>query len=282
MSNEPRVVAVSGATAGQEWALGRGVVDLGRGDECALHLQDGAASRRHAQLQWDGDTLTLRDFGSTNRTYVNGHAVSEIDLRSGDVIRIGETQLRIHLPEREPEFAAVSGGDKTRRPRLGMLLGVAAIALIGGTFLMLALRPQAPVSGRELAERERVAAENSPLSASAARGARALSPAARRSFEEGRTLALYGRLAEARDALQRSLRQEPESPAAAALLREVEERIDERIDVLLRRARTALDERLAIRGRGAIQEAEHLMQADDPRMQEAGQLTTALDALEQD
>jgi len=282
MAEGPKVVALAGAETGQEWALAVGVADLGRGEDCGIRLADGAASRRHAQLQWDGNALSLRDFGSTNRTYVNGHPVSEIDLASGDVIQIGQTQLRVTLPvvaqvvTAEDEEVAVPARRSTKGVRLTLVVG-AAVVVVGG-FAIFALRPQAPVSGRELAERDRAAAIESPWGASAARDARALSPAARQAFEEGRTMALYDRLPAAREALQRSLRIDSQNPSAAALLQEVEQRIDERIGVLIRRARAAISDREWIKARGALLEAADLANDGDPRVAEINQLRSELDA----
>ena len=54
------------------------------------------ASGRHAQLLMDVQgNFTLTDLGSTNGTYVNGTLLASAQrLRSGDVVRIGQTDLR--------------------------------------------------------------------------------------------------------------------------------------------------------------------------------------------
>ncbi len=67
---------------------------LGRDErEADIRLLDPGASRRHAELVRSAGTWLLRDL-SKNGTYVNGARVRERVLRSGDVVTIGETEIR--------------------------------------------------------------------------------------------------------------------------------------------------------------------------------------------
>jgi len=64
-------------------------VTIGRAPENAIVLRDRRISRRHLTLEFNGDTTTLRDAGSTCGTMVNGARTTERILRDGDEIRIG-------------------------------------------------------------------------------------------------------------------------------------------------------------------------------------------------
>ena len=56
---------------------------------------DEFASARHARLEPRRDGVWIEDVGSTNGTYVNGTRLERPrKLAPGDVIRIGETDLR--------------------------------------------------------------------------------------------------------------------------------------------------------------------------------------------
>lgn len=66
---------------------------IGRGTEADLQLLDQGVSRRHLEIQYDGNSATAYDLGSTNGTTVNGHEVKSQLLRHGDVVRIGHTRL---------------------------------------------------------------------------------------------------------------------------------------------------------------------------------------------
>ncbi|MBA3303625.1 MAG: DUF3662 domain-containing protein [Actinomycetota bacterium] len=67
---------------------------IGRGAEAAVRVQDTSVSRRHAELRPTEDGWVLVDLGSTNGTRVNGAGVTERQLRDGDTISVGDTQLR--------------------------------------------------------------------------------------------------------------------------------------------------------------------------------------------
>jgi hypothetical protein len=69
---------------------------VGRGTDADIQLLDQGVSRRHLDIQFDGNFATVYDLGSTNGTAVNGHEVGSQVLRHGDVIRIGHTRLVFH------------------------------------------------------------------------------------------------------------------------------------------------------------------------------------------
>ncbi len=69
---------------------------IGRGTESDLQLLDQGISRRHLDIQYDGNYATAYDLGSTNGSTVNGHEISSQVLRHGDVIRVGHTRIVFH------------------------------------------------------------------------------------------------------------------------------------------------------------------------------------------
>ena len=81
---------------GHELLLNSAPVTVGRGPQNDLGLQsDEFASARHARFEPRRDGLWVEDVGSTNGTYVNGVRIERAQrLKPGDVIRIGETDLR--------------------------------------------------------------------------------------------------------------------------------------------------------------------------------------------
>lgn len=87
---------ISGINAGQVFALDGTDHVIGRGTEADLWLEDGGVSRRHARVTCRSDgKYFVEDIGSTNGTFVNGIRLTrERKLTPGDVVRIGETDLR--------------------------------------------------------------------------------------------------------------------------------------------------------------------------------------------
>jgi FHA domain len=69
---------------------------VGRGANNDLPLpEDEFASSRHARFEPRRDGVYLEDIGSTNGTFVNGIRVTrDRKLAPGDVVRIGETDMR--------------------------------------------------------------------------------------------------------------------------------------------------------------------------------------------
>lgn len=88
---EPRLVGASG-----EIALVEGLSVAGREEGLPVALVgESTVSRRHAELVRDGATVTLRDLGSTNGTFVNGTKVDgEVTLRHGDEVQFGAVRFR--------------------------------------------------------------------------------------------------------------------------------------------------------------------------------------------
>jgi FHA domain len=70
---------------------------IGRGGQNDLVLDgDEFASARHARIEARRDGVWVQDLGSTNGTYVNGARIEgALRLASGDVLRVGETDLRV-------------------------------------------------------------------------------------------------------------------------------------------------------------------------------------------
>jgi hypothetical protein len=66
---------------------------IGRGQDCDLQIFDQGVSRRHVDIQYDGRGAVVYDLGSTNGTSVNGQPIGSHQLRHGDVLRIGHSQL---------------------------------------------------------------------------------------------------------------------------------------------------------------------------------------------
>ncbi len=94
----PRLVVISGPEQGRAFALEEGqTLAIGRGPSSDTRLTDLKVSRTHCQVQVDGGHFRLTDLGSRRGTRVNGHLVLSADLKPGDVIRVGHTELRLEL-----------------------------------------------------------------------------------------------------------------------------------------------------------------------------------------
>jgi pSer/pThr/pTyr-binding forkhead associated (FHA) protein len=93
-----RLVAVTSSTLPQnfERTLDSAPVTVGRGTQNDIALEgDDYASARHARIEPRRDGVWVEDIGSTNGTYLNGIKLTRArKLTPGDVVRVGETELR--------------------------------------------------------------------------------------------------------------------------------------------------------------------------------------------
>jgi len=93
-----RLVVLASPTlgTGDVVVLDSSAMTIGRGQTNDLMLpEDEYASTRHARIEPRRDGIWVEDIGSTNGTFVNGIRLTrERRLAPGDVVRVGETDLR--------------------------------------------------------------------------------------------------------------------------------------------------------------------------------------------
>jgi pSer/pThr/pTyr-binding forkhead associated (FHA) protein len=80
---------------GNAFPVPEGGVHLGRERGDILFPEDGYVSGLHCRLTWDGQRLFLTDLGSSNGTFIR--IAAEADVRSGDVLLMGQQLFRIAL-----------------------------------------------------------------------------------------------------------------------------------------------------------------------------------------
>src|SRR5436189_67785 len=81
---------------GQDFVLDSAQLTIGRGGQNDIAIRsDEYASARHARFEPRQDGVWVQDLGSTNGTYLNGARLENpCRLTEGDIVRIGETDLR--------------------------------------------------------------------------------------------------------------------------------------------------------------------------------------------
>lgn len=83
--------------SGRTYQLREGANIIGRGQDAQFRLPDTGVSRRHLEIRWDGQVALLSDLNSTNGTTVNNAPVQEWQLADGDVIRLGHSEIIVHI-----------------------------------------------------------------------------------------------------------------------------------------------------------------------------------------
>ncbi|HVY49684.1 MAG TPA: FHA domain-containing protein, partial [Minicystis sp.] len=67
---------------------------VGRAESCAIRVDDGAASQRHASVSFRAGAWILEDLGSSNGTLVDGRRIDVVALRPGALVMIGNTLFK--------------------------------------------------------------------------------------------------------------------------------------------------------------------------------------------
>ncbi len=90
----PKLIVNPSLPNRRELALSPGsILTIGRDPGNDLVLPDAMVSRRHAVVEHREGRYRLRDCNSANGSVVNGHLVSERELRDGDQVAIGTARL---------------------------------------------------------------------------------------------------------------------------------------------------------------------------------------------
>jgi hypothetical protein len=100
----PQAVMVQVTRGGQlvaqhQFDLAKKVVKIGRSPTAQIRVEDPAASRVHAVLEFGPTGVALVDLGTSAGTLVNGTRVNRVSIGNGDQITIGETTLFISVLE---------------------------------------------------------------------------------------------------------------------------------------------------------------------------------------
>lgn len=79
----------------RRFPLPDGETKVGRGPDCSLQLAEPGVSKSHAILRVDGDSLFVRDLGSTNGTYLDGQPVGgeEIEVAESATMRFASVSV---------------------------------------------------------------------------------------------------------------------------------------------------------------------------------------------
>lgn len=97
-SGVARVVVLEGKVSAKAFHLGVLPLRIGRDPLNEIVIDDTNVSRYHAEIQKRDDKILIVDVGSTNGVKVNGQLVQEAELKSHDIVQIGEAMFEFLDP----------------------------------------------------------------------------------------------------------------------------------------------------------------------------------------
>jgi pSer/pThr/pTyr-binding forkhead associated (FHA) protein len=140
-----RLVMILGPAVGASFPLLDKRLVIGRGEDCDLPVNDTSVSRVHAEIHViEGGRYEVIDRDSSNGVRVNGVELKRTILDAGDVIELGDVQLRFvpagqpYHPQEPPAGAArrrsvepgTDHGDHSRSPTRAVAIVAAVVACL--------------------------------------------------------------------------------------------------------------------------------------------------------
>jgi hypothetical protein len=95
-----KISIISGPNSGEEYILESFPLQIGRGLDVSIRLNDDhSVSRLHAELYEQTGVLRIRDLNSTHGTKVNDFSITDKGLDPGDRIQVGVSILEVGVHE---------------------------------------------------------------------------------------------------------------------------------------------------------------------------------------
>jgi pSer/pThr/pTyr-binding forkhead associated (FHA) protein len=79
------------------------VTTIGRQQDCNFCLPLSVVSRKHCEVNLDGEKIVVRDHDSRNGTFLNGQRIKESVAKGGDLFQIGPVKFVIQV-DGNPDF----------------------------------------------------------------------------------------------------------------------------------------------------------------------------------
>lgn len=90
-----KLVVLSEGFTGRTCELKAEKTTIGRVEDNVFCIPESSVSSHHAEIVLKGDQVMVKDLGSTNGTFINGEKVSETVLKPGQILRLGNLEMRL-------------------------------------------------------------------------------------------------------------------------------------------------------------------------------------------
>lgn len=126
-----RLKGTSGPVINESWMLGEHVL-IGSAEECDVRVESESVAPRHAQVEVQDGQVMLRLLEDGAELRLNGKAVTQSPLVSGDEIRIGPCRWLLQAPGLRPERVLTEDAVRHRVRLIPWLIagGLSALALL--------------------------------------------------------------------------------------------------------------------------------------------------------
>jgi hypothetical protein len=104
-----RLIVKRGDNVINETRFTRGPIYIGRQIGSQIFLPDRAVSRQHTVLYTTSDgKWVVEDLDSANKTFLNEQAIHKSELKNGDIIKIADFQVEVHIDDSDKQDTAIN------------------------------------------------------------------------------------------------------------------------------------------------------------------------------
>ena len=90
-----KLVVLSEGLTGLTYELKVDKTTIGRLEDNAFQIAEPSVSSHHCELIQRGSDIVVKDLSSTNGTFVNGEKITEAALKPGQILRLGQVEMRL-------------------------------------------------------------------------------------------------------------------------------------------------------------------------------------------
>lgn len=127
-----KLVVAQGVHSGREIPLAGPEFAIGRDPQCQLRPSSPAISKKHCAVIVRGNKVFVRDYGSTNGTFVNGEGVKgEVEVADQANLKVGPLEFTISIAAAPPPAPEPVAAAPAKKPASGEDEDFAAFLLDG-------------------------------------------------------------------------------------------------------------------------------------------------------
>src|SRR6058998_1582250 len=115
-----KLVLLSAGMTGRTHELKVDKTTIGRVEDNTFQISEPSVSSHHCEVLLRGSDVVVRDLNSTNGTYINGEKVTESVLKPGQILRLGQIEMRLETDA--PSSPAKKPVDQTMVMQRGVSL----------------------------------------------------------------------------------------------------------------------------------------------------------------
>jgi pSer/pThr/pTyr-binding forkhead associated (FHA) protein len=97
-----KLVVLSVGMTGRTQELKAEKTTIGRVEDNTFQIAEPSVSSHHCEVLLRGKDVVVRDLNSTNGTYINGERVTENVIKPGQILRLGQVEIRLETDTPAP------------------------------------------------------------------------------------------------------------------------------------------------------------------------------------